>query len=212
MKHAFLILIVFLSGCAKPAQEPPKGKVAPEVADQGPRLVGNPPTVQIELPPRMTKELLATDPSFTTLTPFDFVSDIVPGHTADGAWRYSYNGREAPFAVIADFDGDGNDDVALLQRSQAKGRVIAILDRGDEPRAVVVKEWDRMTAGDAGKSGFYLSLFRAGPYTVPDFGGTGDTSRTVTLAHEGIEVSNYGKAATTYYWTDEHFESVTTGD
>ena len=211
MKRVLLLLLVLVGGCAKP-QETPKGKVAPEIADKGPRLVGNPPTVQVELPPRMTKELLATDPSFTTLTPFDFVKSIVPGDAGEGSWHYSYNGREAPFAVIADFDGDGNDDVALLQRSQAKGRVVAILDRGDEPRVVLVKEWDRMTAGDAGKSGFYLSLFRAGPYKVPDFGGSGDTSKTVMLAHEGIEVSNYGKAATTYYWTDEHFESVTTGD
>jgi len=209
VKRVILILLV-LGGCAKP-QETPKGKVAPEIADKGPRLVGNPPTVQIELPPRMTRELAAEDTSFKTLTPFEFVYEIVRTDPVDGAWRYSYNGRESPFAVIADFDGDGNDDVALLQRSQTKGRVVAVLDRGDEPRVVLVKEWERVTSGDVGKSGFYLSLFRAGPYHVPDFGGSGiDT--TVTLAHEGIQVSNYGKAATTYYWTDERFASVVTGD
>jgi hypothetical protein len=205
-----LLALLAAFGCAK--AEAPRWKVSAQVADQGPRLVGQPPAVQVELPPRMTPALAAEDPGFTTLTPFDFVNEIVPGDTTGGAWRYPYDGRQAPFAVIADFDGDGTHDVALLQRSQAKGRVIALLDRAGGPRAVKVREWDRRSAGDAGKCGFYLSRFRAGPYRVPDFGGSGDTAKTVTLAHEGIEVSNYGKAATTYYWTGDRFESVTTGD
>ena len=198
MKRLVVLALVVLAGCAQ-KQEVPRGKVAADVADKGPRLVGNAPTVQIELPPRMTQALAAGDSGYATLTPCDFVSEIVPGDATDGAWRYSYNAREAPFAVIADFDGDGSDDVALLQHSLDAGRV------------VVAKAWERTTAGDTGKSGFYLSLFRAGPYRVPDFGGSGiDT--TVTLAHEGIQVSNYGKAATTYYWTGDKFASVATGD
>jgi hypothetical protein len=208
VKRALALALLLAAGCGK--AEPPRGKVSAEIADQGPRLVGNPPTVQIELPPRMTQALAAGDSGYATLGPFDFVSSISPGDATDGAWRYSYNGREAPFAVIADFDGNGRDDVALLQRSPEGGRVVVVFD-DSAPRVAIAKSWLRMTAGDTGKSGFYLSLFREGPYRVPDFGGAG-VETTVTLAHEGIEVSNFGKTATTYYWTGERFESVTTGD
>ena len=210
----FVIVLVLLAGCARTETktEAPRGKVSAEVADQGPRLVGNPPTVQIELPPRMTLALAHKDMSFSTLTPFEFVHDISPGSSVEGGWHYDYDGRQAPFAVIDDFDGDGKDDVALLQRSKERGRVVVVFDRDPSPEVGTVKEWSRMTGGDAGKSGFYLSRFPAGPYKVPDFGGSGDTSRTVTLPHEGIEVSNYGKTATTYWWNGETFESVTTGD
>ena len=204
------LLMLGTSGCAQ-KQEVPKGKVAADVADRGPRLVGNPPTVQIELPPRMTQALAAGDSGYATVTPFEFVKSIVPGDAGDGTWHYAYNGREAPFAVIADFDGDGRDDVALLQRSPETGRVVVVFDDPDHPRVAIAKAWARVTSGDVGKSGFYLSLFRAGPYRVPDFGGSGFDS-TVTLPHEGIQVSNYGKAATTYYWTGDKFESVQTGD
>jgi len=208
-----LLALLLLGGCARSEKaEAPRGKVSAEIADQGPHLVGNPPTVQIELPPRMTLALAGSDTSFTTLTPFDFVHEIAPGSNVEGAWGYPYDGRQSPFAVIADFDGDGRDDVALLQRSASAGRVVVVFDRADAPRVETAKQWSRMTAGDTGKSGFYLSRFPAGPYKVPDFGGSGDTSRTVTLAHEGIEVSNYGKAATTYWWTGEKFDSVTTAD
>jgi len=211
VKRVLLILLVLVGGCAKP-QETPKGKVAPEIADKGPRLVGNPPTVQIELPPRMTAALATSDTSFATLTPFDFVYEVSPGSTIDSAWHYTYDGHQAPFAVIADFDGDGRDDAALLQRSGSTGRVVVIFDRTDGARVATVRDWSRVTSGDVGKSGFYLSRFPAGPYKVPDFGGSGDTARTVVLEHEGIQISNYGKTATTYWWTGKKFQSVTTAD
>jgi hypothetical protein len=102
--------------------------------------------------------------------------------------------------------------VALLQRSAVAGRVVVVFDREYGPRVVTAKMWSRMTAGDAGKSGFYLSRFPAGSLKVPDFGGSGDTGRTVTLVHDGIEVSNYGKAAMTFWWNRAAFESVTTSD
>jgi hypothetical protein len=205
------LTLLTTAGCARhdAASPTPRGKVSAEIADKGPRLVGQPPTVALELPPRMTQALAADDTSFTTLAPFDFVKGIVPG---GNGWSYPYDLWQAPFALIADFDGDGRNDVALLQRSKSAGRVAVVFDAPERPRVALAKSWDRMTAGDAGKSGFYLTRFRAGPYRVPDFGGSGDSGRVVTLPHEGIEVSNYGKTATTYYWAGDRFESVTTAD
>jgi hypothetical protein len=218
--HVELLLVlamVIAPGCArreeKPANPSARGKVSAEIADQGPRLVGQPPTVQIELPPRMTTAIADVGPEgFATLSPFDFVKEIVPGDTTGGGWRYPYDGRQAPFALVADFDGDGRDDVALLQRSNEGGRVAVVLDPRPAPRVFILRAWTNAATGETAKTGFYLTRFPAGRFKVPDYGGSGDTSQVAELAHEGIQVSNYGKAATTYYWSDGQFRSVTTGD
>jgi hypothetical protein len=216
-----LILLVVLSGCAKPAPEPPKGKVSAEVADQGPRLVGNPPTVQIELPPRMTQALARGDTAYATLSPFDFVPEIVPGDTASGVWRYPYDGRQAPFAVIGDFDGDERDDVAILQRltepslmhpSMEGGRVVFVFDRMTGAVAVTATSWNFPAAGKGGKSAFYMTRYPAGRHSLPDFGGSGADTRTITLPFESVEIANWGKTARVLAWTGEGFEAIQTAD
>ena len=219
MRRALLVLLVLATGCAKPAQEAPKGKVAPGIADRGPRLVGKPPTVQIELPPRMTAAMAESDSGYATLTPFDFVEQVVPGDPVAGAWKYPYDGRQAPFAVIGDFDGDGRDDVAMLQRSKdgpgpgrTPARILFVFDRAERPWAGHAYSLPHFDASAGAKTGFYLTRFPAGSIRVPDFGGSGDTARTVTFPNESIELSNYGKTARAIGWTGEAFESVQTGD
>jgi hypothetical protein len=220
VKPALILLLVLVTGCARRTETPtPRGKVSAEVADRGPRLVGNPPNLQIELPPRMTQALARSDSGFVTLTPFDFVADIVPGDTTSGAWRYPYDGRQAPFAVIGDFDGDGRDDVALLQRAtesapfRADGRVVVVFDRASTPFAPTATSWNSRIAGGGVKCGFYLTRFRKGPFKPPDWVGAGDTSHTINMPYEGIEVSNFGKTAMTFWWTPEgDFDEVRTAD
>jgi len=215
-----LLVVLVLAGCT-PAKksEAPRGKVSAEIADKGPRLVGNPPTVQIELPPRMTAALAESDSGYATLTPFDFVKEVVPGETTDGGWRYPYDGRQAPFAVIGDFDGDGRDDVALLQRSKdgpgierPAARVVFVFDRAARARAEHAYSLRYFDLSPGAKTGFYLTRFPAGPFRIPDFGGSGDTARTVTFPNESVELSNYGKTAGAIGWVGEGFEFVQTGD
>ena len=194
---AALVAAVGLAGCARkePVQDSRRGKVSAEIADQGPRLVGNPPTVQIELPPRMTQALAAADSGYTTLSPADFASAIVPGRA--GTWSYPYDGNQAPFAVLGDFDGDRRKDVALLQRSPDRGRVAVVFDLTDGPRVAIAKTWNRSAADDKGGSRFYLLI-----------------SREIFVAPSGaraITLGNWGKPATTFSWMGETF-SVDSGD
>jgi hypothetical protein len=210
-----ILALLLVAGCARRDElnAPARGKVAAEIADQGPRLVGQPPTVQIDLPPRMTAALAADVKSFTTLTPFDFAAEIVPGTSG---WSYPYDSLQAPFAVIADFDGDGRDDVALLQHNARGGRAAVVLDTAPAPRVLVLRSWVwnvlENSRSDPGPERFYLTRFPAGRFRVPDFGGSGDTSQVADLAHEGVELAYFGKSATTYYWSDGAFRSVTTSD
>lgn len=220
LRHVDCLMVLALlltAGCARPEEAAtpasPRGKVSAEVAEQGPRLVGQPPNVALELPPRMTQALADEHTEFRTLTPPEFLDDIVPGKSG---WSYPYDSRQAPFAVIADFDGDGRMDVALLQQNVRGGRAAVVLDRTPAPRVLVLRTWvwDVLpnTRSDPGPFRFYLTRFPAGRFRVPDFGGSGDTSQVADLAHEGVELSYFGKAATTYYWSDGAFRSVTTSD
>jgi len=177
-------------------------------ATGAPSLEGTPPEVRLVLPARF-EEALPAGESFTTLTPTDFGPEILRG---TGGFTYPWSAREAPFAVIADFDGDGRRDLTVLQRSATHGRAAVVLDAEPRPRVAELRRWARADAGDTGaRSAFYLRLHPAGTMRVPDFGGTG-TDSTVTLAHEGVEVVAYGQAARTYWYDGGDFASIGTAD
>ena len=201
-----ITLSISMSGCRDKSEVPPDPA---EVVDAGPSLTGTPPQVQALLPGSFTQALNAGGGSFVTVAPNEFSPMIVGGH-GEGAARWGE--REAPFAVLADFDGDGRRDAVLLQRSPDEGRVVAVLNDLPKPRVVELRRWARTDAGDAPPlTGFYLRLHPAGMLRVPDFGGGGGDT-TVTLNHEGVEVVAYGQAARTYWYADGDFTSLTTAD
>jgi hypothetical protein len=193
-----------------PASSAPTDSLQPiEPAGAGPTLSGTPPIVQPVLPASFEEALIAAGGSFVTVTPAEFSRQIVGG-SSGGAARWG--DREAPFAVLADFDGNGRRDAVLLQRSPSEGRVVAVLNDLPKPRLVELRRWARADAGDTGPlTGFYLRLHPPGTLRVPDFGGGGGDT-TVTLTHEGVEVVAYGQAARTYWYADGDFTSLTTAD
>jgi len=173
-----------------------------------PSLEGTPPIVRLVLPARF-EEALSAEASFSTLTSTDFGPEILQG---TGGFTYPWSGNEAPFGVIADFDGDGRRDVAVLQRSATHGRAAVVLDTQPRPRVVELRRWSRADVGETrALSPFYLRLHPKGTMRVPDFGGTG-ADTTVTVVHEGIEVVAYGQAARTYWYSNGNFTSLTTAD
>ena len=212
------LLLIVLSGCrgrsetdssSTPTAEDSTKEGEEVRSGTAPSLTGAPPDVRIELPPRFGEALAADGSGFSTLGPTDSGPEILGG---TGRWSYPWTAREAPFAVIADFDGNGSKDVALLQRSEGEGRAVVVLDVPPRPRAVELRRWSRADAGESGPlTSFYLRLHRAGLMRVPDFGGSG-ADTTVTLPREGIEVVAWGKAAKTYWYSNGRFESVTTAD
>jgi hypothetical protein len=212
-----LLLLASTAGCGpgpdtSSSREPVADSARQEVPDDAmsasPSLEGTPPEVRLVLPARF-EEVLAAEGSFSTLGPADFGPEILRG---TGGFTYPWSGTEAPFAVIADFDGDGRRDVAVLQRSATHGRAAVVLNTEPRPRLTELRRWARADAGDTGAlSPFYVRLHPAGTMRVPDFGGTG-ADTTVTLAHEGIEVVAYGQAARTYWYSNGAFTSLTTAD
>ena len=219
--YALLLLAALASGCARGPDTSSSSTAGPPAADSTPardpipsasgppRFEGTPPEVSLVVPARFD-EALAADRAFVTLTGRDFGPEILGG---SGGFAYPWSAREAPFAVIADFDGNGARDVALLQRSDKEGRAVVVLDVPPRPRVVHLRRWARSAAGDTGElSAFYLRLHPAGTIRVPDFGGSGAGDSTVTLVHEGIEVVAYGQAARTYWYDNGDFASIGTAD
>lgn len=213
-----LLLLGSLAGCGSET-EVRTSSPAPSPADSAPPTVepdastpalsGTPPEVRLVVPPRFDEALAAGTGGFATLASSDFGPEILGG---TGGWSYPWSWLEAPFAVLADFDGNGKRDVALLQRSANEGRAVTVLDVSPRPRVLELRRWNRADAGDNGAlSPFYLRLRPAGPMRVPDLAGAG-ADTTVTLRHEGVEVVAYGQAARTYWYSNGDFVSLTTAD
>ena len=210
--------LLIVAGCSRPEETRRPGLPAdstkatapePEVTTGPPNLEGTPPEVRLVVPARFEGALVAQGGSFVTLTPGDFMPQII---AETGGWSYPWSDREAPSAVIADFDGNGSRDVALLQRSGTEGRAVAVLDVPPRPRVVELRRWSRADAGESGpRTSFYLRLHPAGTMRVPDFGGSG-ADTTVTLAHDGVEVVAFAQAARTYWYSNGDFMSITTAD
>jgi hypothetical protein len=212
------ILALALAGCAPEPEGdtvPAPGATDPTPGAGGadaPALDGSAPDVRLVLPARFEQALAADGAGFTAFGPADVHPEIVRG---TGGWSYPWNDRQAPWAVVGDFDGDGRRDAALLQRSSDAIRAVAVLDT---PAAPTVHELQRAAFGALGKgagepSEFYLTLHPAGPRSVPDFGGErGGRDSTVTLPNEGITVAYFGKAAATHYHAGGRFHRLTTAD
>ena len=179
-------------------------------AGGGPRLVGTATDVTVELPARFEEVLADSVGNFATVTSGELSPGILGG-PGGGGFRYPWSERQAPFAVIADFDGNGANDVVLLQRSPEMGRVVAVLDVPPRPRVIELRRWARADAGEGGPmTSFYLMLQPAGAMHAPDFGSGVDT--TITLRREGVVVAYFGQAARTFWYEDGRFESRTTAD
>src|SRR5688572_5830314 len=100
-----LSFFVGVTGCRAKSEAPAESAV--EDPGVGPALAGTPPQVQLLLPSRFEEALAAAGGNFVTVAPAEFGPGIVGGPVG-GAARWSE--REAPFAVLADFDGNGAQD------------------------------------------------------------------------------------------------------
>jgi hypothetical protein len=214
------LLLLALAGCAGDERttttdtSPAPDTTAPAPSEPAPTtpplFEGTAPAVTLVLPERFDTALHDDDSTMVTLPHSAFGPEILGGA---GGWSYPFTPREAPFGVIADFDGNGTRDVALLQRADDEARAIVVLDVPPRPRVLTLRKWKRAEAGEPGPlSGFYLRLHPAGTIDVPDFGASGRADSVVTLPREGVQVVAWGKAARTYWYSNGDFVSLQTAD
>ena len=138
----------------------------------------------LTLPARMQRSLDSIAPGLRLIRASDYRSDVREAAAEGGT-------AQALFAIVADFDGDGTQDVVVEGVSPADTAlvVIAILNAGSKPAAL---EIGRFPSVDASAVGIYLS--RPAP---PNPG--------------AFEVVNYPDASTLYFYRNGKFEGMQTG-
>lgn len=146
------------------------------------------------LPAPFQRALLRAVPGFQTFTLADYWKDI--------RTDYDFTMRQAPWAVIGDFDGDGWCDLVVDGHDKRKNYRVVVWG-GAQPRVQTLATFERSPAEGLG------SVLQ---YYGPGTHGTNFSEDTVELFTDAFNEYIWGKAGTLYFWRTDHFEPFTTSD
>ena len=165
----------------------------------GPRIVGTGAERRLHLPPRLLDVLHAQQPGFETMRRADLAPDSRDGFPG------ADESRIAPFAVIADFDGDRRPDVAMLGRDREHRRIVVILDRAAGPRVHAMAE-DYGAEPDSLGVHQYLGLNGPGDTFFED-----EAGHHIHLRNAAVLVESEG-ASEIWYYVNGRFLHAAIGD
>jgi hypothetical protein len=152
----------------------------------------------------MLAALHALDSAFTPYDDAQYRADLLRQYPADAHAR--------PYAVIADFNGDGERDIVMDGQSPRRTARIALLSGPSGFQALLLDEQPR-AAGPApapgrGQRTTYLSYVAPGTIdSTPEL-----EDSILTLRHEAFEVGYWEQAGVLYYWDGRAFAQYVTGD
>jgi hypothetical protein len=179
--------------------------LAPGTAQaQGPRFVGRAGTSHLWLPPAMLAAVRATDSAFVPYDDAEFRADLLK-------W-YPANAHARPYAVIADFNGDGRRDLVVDGQSRGRSLRIALLSSRSGFKGLLLDEQPQAVGTAAalpkGQRTVYLSYVAPGRIdSTPEL-----EDSVLTLRHEAFEVGYWEQAGVLYYWDGRAFAQYVTGD
>lgn len=176
------------SGATPEPYAEPRPAIGPRV-----ELVGS--VYRLVLPEVMVDLLRDSIPSFQPWT-----IDHYDGETRN---VYLFSHREAPWAVIGDFTGDGIEDVVIEGRDDDRDLRLSIISQSGRYRLLVLEINPPPRPTLAG----HFLRFRA-----PGRVGTNYSDETFILRADGFEEVIYEKAVTLYYWDGDHFAEFATAD
>lgn len=131
---------------------------------------------------------------------------------------YIVSWRQAPFAVIGDFNGDGRPDAALAGQTPREGLLIALLSQGTAYRCRVVDAGARVKPADL--DGHWLpgdsrdddGLGTSLSYVAPGLYRSGYEPAPLRLQTAAFAESFYAKAAGIYHFDGRQFRWYVTAD
>ncbi|MBW8049099.1 MAG: hypothetical protein FVQ77_01915 [Cytophagales bacterium] len=129
----------------------------------------------------------------------------------DNYWCYFYKESDSPYFITGDFDGDGNNEFALmLTKNERTKTIIVVLDkiRGQFQSMVV----DSLVAQrkpniDIKYTKFYSGLHKHKPETIK----TMATDSTYIFSNEFISLDFFEKGGYYYLWTGKEFKRIGVG-
>jgi pimeloyl-ACP methyl ester carboxylesterase len=156
----------------------------------GPRIEGVGSQSQLVMPPAMHTALKQFDSSFVPFTGYDYPKpETVAGVSAE----------QAPFAIVADFNGDGIPDVMVDGRSAAGGRRICLLSRFGHYTVLEIERFDATLPRQSAKvatAAPFLKLLR----TTRLY----DSRSEVHLTTDAVQVMQYANGA--WAWWAWYYE------
>jgi hypothetical protein len=179
--------------------------VAPATAQaQGPRFVGRAGVSHLSLPPEMLAVLRVVDSAFTPYDDAEYRADLLS--------QYPTNPHARPYAVIADFNGDGQQDVVMDGQSPSRiGRIVLLSGRSGFQALLLVdhpRDGPPASATGTGERTVYLSYVAPGRIdSTPEL-----EDSVLVLRHEAFEVGYWEQAGVLYYWDGRVFAEYITGD
>lgn len=171
------------------------------VQAQAPRFVGRAGTSHLWLPPDMLAALRAVDSAFAPYDDAEYRADLLSQYPADSHAR--------PYAVIADFNGDGRRDVVMDGQNPRRAARIVLLSSRSGFQALLLAEQPQ-AAGTLGRGQRTVYLSYVAPGKIDSTPELEDS--VLTLRHEAFEVGYWEQAAVVYYWNGGAFAQYVTGD
>lgn len=163
----------------------------------------------IVLPAPMRAALHAFDRHFTIWKQHEYLPDVLQ--------HYHFTARQAPFAVIGDFNGDGKMDVVVQGHNQQSDIIVGVLSHGRGYHAMLVeaipgptdpaKEWY-----DTGEHERQHGLWNYLTYVAPGMLNSPFEDHTVKLTTDAVQANAYEKGAAAYYYRNGQFHSYATED
>lgn len=156
-------------------------------------------SVHLTLTPAMERALHEHASTFSLWQPVDYVDGIMD--------RYESSDRQAASVVVADFNGDGAEDVVLMGHTEDTELLLALVSEGSAYQLV---EIDRSPLGRPMGADYTLITYLL--HVPPGPIESHYEEEPLILENPAFELVYAGKAAVLYYYADGRFHMYTTAD